>query len=200
MFGYRITQIIFWLALSVYFGGLTILGSVVAAQLFGTAQHLNISAPGISPHLNAPREIAGTMFGNILQIFSYVELLCLPLMLIALLLQLAVFVGPLNFWLWLRILLTVGLLFVAFEDVFRTGPEVRRAHEAWVKAADSQPALIAEKQKAFDALHAKSETNGKIKILVMALLVVVSASDLGPTKTAAKAPPTTAPPTTQPGK
>ena len=41
MFGYRITQFIFWLALSVYFGGLTILGSVVAAQLFGTAQHLN---------------------------------------------------------------------------------------------------------------------------------------------------------------
>ncbi len=181
MMGFRITQVFFWLALALYFGGLATLGPLVAYELFTTIPETHVQVPSMSPKLNQPRELAGDVFGNILQKFNMVELICLPILFATVAIQTAVYLNWLNPWSWLRLILVGVLLVVALYDIFYTGPQVRRQHTLWVQNVDRDPAMAHSHELKFDKFHSESERNGVIKLIVLlALLAVTAAGVQGP--------------------
>ena len=175
MAGFKLTQVIFWLGLSIYFGGLFLLGPIVASQIFSTIRGAGAQITGTSPHTDPATELAGSVFGNILHLFNLVELICLPLILIPIVIQMSLYMYIWDVWLWLRLALAVVLAIIAVQDIFLLSPKIRTVHDQWIKNTDSNPDLATQNQALFKTLHSQAERNGKIKAVLLLLLVIVSA-------------------------
>ena len=126
MSAFRMTQVIFWLGLSIYLGGLVALGGIVAWQLFSILGHTSVQVAGMSAHLNQSRQLAGLIFGRILEAFNVVEIVCLALMFVAICTQMALHLNLLNIWVWLRLVVAVLLLLLSLYDIFIVSPAVHR--------------------------------------------------------------------------
>lgn len=172
---FKLTQVFFWLGLSVYFGGLFLLGPIVASQIFSTIRGASSQIQSSSTHTDPATELAGKVFGNILHLFNMLELICLPLILIPVVIQMALYMDLSDVWLWLRLVLALALAVIAVQDIFLLVPKIKNVHDQWIKNADSNPDLAAQNQALFKNLHAQSQRNGKIKAVLLLLLVIVSA-------------------------
>lgn len=172
---FRVTQVIFWLGLSIYLGGLATLGGVVAWQLFSILGHTSLHVAGMSSHLNQSRQLAGLIFGRILEAFNVVEIVCLAGMFLAIVTQMAWHLNLLNIWVWLRLILAVALLLFTVYDIFVVSPAIHRQHRQWVANVDSQPAIAMAHRQIFWKLHHESEALGTSEIGLLLAMLAVSA-------------------------
>lgn len=174
----RLFDVLFWLGVSVYFGGMVAVGAIVAPAVFDAARDAHLSMPGISPPLEADRQAGGEIFGVILNRFAYVEAVCLVLILIGiagwLLTQRVVRRSTLLIaGLWLLIALTTAYDAAAVRPrVWNLRDALRQSAAAHVN--DAQGASWPERSE-FDALHARSEMLGKIKAYALLAMVLIAA-------------------------
>jgi hypothetical protein len=171
--GFRITQVLFSLGLCIYFGGLLILGALVAPVLFHTISAAGVHAAVINSKLNESKELAGLIFGNILQLFSIVQLVCLFLMLFSVLFQMAFHLSAVNIWVWLRLGGVLILAVLLGSQMLRLDPMVRREHKLWVENVDTHPAQAALHKARFQRYHAAAEHNGVFQMVLLLTLVFV---------------------------
>jgi hypothetical protein len=173
--GFRISQCFFWLALAVYFGGLAALGPLAAYEIFTVIPAAHAQVPGMSVHLNQPKQLAGDVFGHILRAFNPVELSCAAVLLITVGLQMVFYLKWSNIWSLLRVVLVCAVVGVTLFDRFYTFPRVWREHAQWVKNVDAHPHRAALHRRTFEALHAQSEHLGEAELLLLLALLLVSA-------------------------
>ena len=173
MAGFRFTQVLFSLGLCIYFGGLLVLGAVVAPEIFHTISAAGVHASVINPKLNQSKELAGLIFGNILQVFSIFQLVCLFLMLFCSLFQMAFHLSALNIWVWLRLTGVLILAMLLGSQMLRLDPAVRREHKLYLQYIDSNPADAALHKAQFQRYHAAAERNGMIQMAVLLALVFI---------------------------
>lgn len=175
IFSFRLTQVLFWLGVSTWFGGLVVLGPVVAWQLFTTIGQAHVQVAGMNPQLDQSRELAGLVFGNILQIFYWIELVCLGLITGAAVGQMLLHLHLWNAGVWLRLLVIVLLAAVTLHDVFFVAPQVFSQHSQWVADLTNQPAAASVHEKLFKQYHASAEHDGAIETVLLLALLVISA-------------------------
>ncbi len=173
MAGFRFTQVLFALGLSIYFGGLLILGALVAPEIFHTITAAGVHAAVINPKLNQSKELAGLIFGNILQIFSIFQLLCLFLLLFCSLFQMAFHLNVLNIWVWLRLSGVLILAMLLGSQMLHLDPAVWHEHKLYLQFVDSNPAKAALHKAQFQQYHTAAERNGMIQIAVLLALVCI---------------------------
>ncbi len=187
--GFRISQIFFWLSLSIYFGGLAILGPLAAYEIFTIIPESHATVPGMSPALDQPKQLAGDVFGHILKAFNPVELTCAGILLAAVLFQTVFYLRWRNFWNLIRVILVCLIAAVTLFDRFYTFPRVWQEHKQWVENVDRHPAQAAAHRRRFEILHAQSEHLGEAELfLLLALLLISAAATQGPQRQVDAAP------------
>jgi hypothetical protein len=174
---HKVRDVLFWLAVSIYFGGILTLGIVVAPAVFATAKAQHIVLPGVMPPLDPATQAGGEIFGAILQRFSYVEGACVVVILGVIAARLATKTSR-RAGAWALAMLAVTLACIASYDVLILTPEVVRVRQAVRETAaahvqDGPGAAWSERSK-FDALHKRSETMGHIKALLLLGMVGVA--------------------------
>ncbi len=165
----------FWLGVSTWFGGLVVLGPVVAAELFTTIAHAHVQVAGMNPQLDQSRELAGLVFGNILRIFYWIELVCLGLITGTAIAQMLLHLHLWNIGVWLRLLVIVLLAAVTLHDLFFVAPRVFAQHSQWLASLANQPAAAKVHEKLFNQYHLAAEHDGVVEIVLLLSLLVVSA-------------------------
>ncbi len=173
MAGFRITQVLFWFGLSIYFGGLLILGLLAAPEIFNTISAAGVHAATINPHLNQSKELAGAIFGNILALFAIFQIVCLFLMLFSVLFQMAFHLNAIDIWVWLRLGAVLILAMLLGGQLLQIDPAVRREHKIWVQDVNTGSAQAALHQAAFERDHAAAERNGGFQMAVLLALVFI---------------------------
>ena len=175
IFSFRLTQVCFWLGISAWFGGLLVLGPVVAWQLFATIAHAHVQVAGMNTHLDQSRELAGLVFGNILHIFYWIELVCLGLILGAVVGQMLLHLHLWNAGVWLRLLVIVLLAAVTLHDVFFIAPQVFAQQSQWLASLTTRPAAAKVHEKLFSQYHLAAEHDGVIETVLLLALLIISA-------------------------
>ncbi len=173
MTGFRITQILFWFGLSIYFGGLLILGTLVAPEIFNTIATAGVHASTLNPHLNEAKELAGEIFGNILYYFSIFQLLCLFLMLFSVLFQMAFHLNAMSIWVWLRLGGVLLLAVLLGAQMLKIDPAVRREHKLWLQYVNTDAAQAEVHRTEFMRDHAAAECNGIIQMILLLAIVCI---------------------------
>ncbi len=171
-------NVVWWLGLSLYFGGLLTLGAIVAPAVFSTTADSHMSMPGIvSPPLDMAKQVGGEIFGAVINRFSIVEFVCLGLM----------FVGLCGMiWLhqsvrrseWVLVALWIILTVLARYDnavlrprVWSLRSEVRASVSTHMDGMETRW----PEQMEFDKLHQESELVGRAKVYLLFGMIVVSA-------------------------
>ena len=168
---FRIGKFLFWLALSIYLGGYSILGTIAAPMIFKTVRQTNAVMTAGPAAGQGSDQLGGEIFGNVLRAFSVVEVSTLLLMGLALTLTAGAGSQRLR---RLQALFLMLVTLLAGFDLTMTSRQVWAERAAW-RAAATQSATEAATHKArFDALHRRSEATGKIKVLLLLALLAVS--------------------------
>jgi hypothetical protein len=78
----KLADVAFWIGLALYFGGILVIGVIVAPGVFDAARENHLTMQGITvPPLEMWKEVGGEVFGNVLNRFRVVESVSLALML-----------------------------------------------------------------------------------------------------------------------
>ncbi len=180
LLSFRITQVVFYFALAIFFGGLVTL-ALVASELFSTMAAAGVHVATMNPHWNQAKQLAGRIFGNILHIFDYVELGCVFLMSAAVLLQMILHFHLKKLWVWARFVLLALLVFLVLHDVFVLFPATRLQHQLWMQNVPANPkaaklnAAAAKHRAEFHTLHEESEHGGIIEMFLLLGILGISA-------------------------
>lgn len=181
MLGYQLIQIIFWLALSTWFGAALFI-AVSAPIIFRTVRENNPVLPMVlSVNLEGQHStlLAGSIVGNLLSRLATLQLICAGAVLVMSILQ--VFFADMsgrNFAVaMLRIL--VGLLAagVVAYDRFMIWPRIVKSREEYVDHAD-EPEVANPAKDRFDADHRRSMTLLMVTLAGLLLLIMYSANVL----------------------
>ena len=170
----KIAQFLLLLGLALYLGGMVALGAIAAPQLFNTVRQVQGTSPLLPPEPDAPAQLGGEIFGNILRQFAYMEWLSIGCIVVALLIQIA---APLWRGVWgvLRAIIVVVLITVAFYDGFHLTPNIWAERQAWRDAvARSQIDAVLHHDR-FNTLHQESELLGHIKTYLLLGLLILTA-------------------------
>lgn len=173
MTGFRIVNVVFWLALAVYLGGLVSLGAVAAPAIFGTVKAEHIV--GARAGLEEPGQVGGEIFGNVLRRFAPVEWACLGTLAGAAVMQMWLWPGKEKGWMQWRKGLLAALVAVAVYDRTVTEPAVVAARTAWQEAMAHRPTAVAEHRERFTALHTTAERLAEAKVGLLAGIAVAAA-------------------------
>lgn len=165
-------RVVFWLALSLYLGGLVALGAVAAPSIFHKTEEFHALAPSLPDLPNSPahRQLGGELFGDILARFTVLETIALAVLLIVMILLHAYT----KKWAWRIGLLLIFLLGAVYFMNAEVTTSLLRSRNHWRQAATQpQPEITAARRTEFDALHQRSELLAQIKVyLLLGLLVV----------------------------
>jgi len=101
-------------ALSAWIGGLAALGAIVAPTIFSTLQSRDANG----------RELAGTVFGAILQNFQHVAVICGGLLIVLLVVR--AMLGPRPARLALRVVTVLGMVLVSVVTTWMIIPRIER--------------------------------------------------------------------------
>ena len=174
--GLTLMRCLFWLALSLYLGGLIALGAIAAPAIFRTVQGIHATAPQFEALTKAgepegaARQLGGEIFGNILRRFATLEMICLSLLLVTVLIL--GYTGLRRGWgqrlgVALVVLLICG--YVLDQDLTAI---IWRTRSQWREAAtQGQVQLATAHRTKFDRLHHCSEQMAHLKVwLLLGLL------------------------------
>jgi len=175
----KFAEVIFWVGLSVYFGGLVAVGAIVAPAVFQSATNAHVSMPGIaSPPLDMPREVGGEIFGAVLNRFAYLEAAALVLMFIGLA---AWILGNrhVRWGTWLLLALWSLVAALTIYDSASLRPrvwELRQARRDTAAAhASAAPNTPWPEDIEFDGLHRRSEMLGRVKAYALLAMLLITA-------------------------
>jgi hypothetical protein len=175
----KLADVVFWIGVSVYFGGLLVLGAVAAPAIFHAAESAHVSMPGIAePPLVMHRQVGGEIFGAVLNRFAYVEATALALML-----------AGIAAWVlghkhvrrstWVVLICWVLLATLAAADGGVIRPRVWALRTTIREQAATRPAADAKtawpERDEFDRLHALDETFGRAKAYLLLAMLAVTA-------------------------
>lgn len=174
--GIVMVRAIFWLSLSLYLGGLIVLGAIAAPALFRTLQDVHATAPQFTAMTvenetgGAARQLGGEIFGNILRRFAHVEAACVAL--------LGVTTGLMGYasiprgWLRVGAALAVLLGICYFYDLTVTNA-IWQTRDQWrVAAMQGQTQVAVERHAEFTKLHHRSEQLANLKVFLLLGLLV----------------------------
>ncbi len=169
----------FWLGLSLYFGGMVVIGAIVAPAVFDAAKDAQISMPGIaSPPLDVSLQAGGEIFGVILNRFAYLEAAALLLILIGIADRIFTQRNVRGIT-WLIALCWLCVALVTAYDAAAVRPRVWNQRDALRQTAAAHAHDAAgtawPEHAEFDALHARSETLGKTKACLLLAMVLLGA-------------------------
>jgi hypothetical protein len=173
----KMLDVLFWLGVALYFGGLVALGPVAAGGIFKVSRDAQLSMPGIaSPPLDMSRQVGGELFGEVLRRFGVIEGIALALML-----------AGIAGWVlghktvrrssWIAAVFWVIVASLALIDIAWLRPKVWaerlvvRAQAATMTAAATQAAWPARDE--FDKLHQWAEFLGRTKGEVLFAMILV---------------------------
>jgi len=180
-------KLLFWLSLSVYLGGMITLGAIAAPVIFHKTEELQASAPNFPdlPQSPAARQLAGELFGQILNRFTYLETAALILLLTTL-----VLLQPyLKRWAWALALLLVILLGAFYFMNAELTTILTRSRAQWRTAAtQTQPEVTAARRAEFDLFHQRSEQLAQIKVYLLLGLFLLGVTMDKPNSKATSAP------------
>ena len=187
---FRLSRLLFVVALAVYLGGLIGLGPIAAPAVFKTLQDSGAVTATSNPALTNPKQLGGEIFGNVLRQFAVLESGCVLAMMLgvvgeSLLRGRAMLRKP---WHWLRIVLVAGVAGLLVYDAVIVYPKVVAKRAEWRAAMGT--AKADELQGQFDGLHRRAESigHGKAYLLLALLGLTTLASTVVPAKPAATKP------------
>jgi hypothetical protein len=173
----RAATVAWWLGASAYFGGIVTIGIVVPSAIFATTKSAALSMPRIvSPPLDMSAQVGGAIFGAVLERFSYLEVISLAVMLLALVAMIA---GHKTVRRSTWVLLGLWMILTAFAayeaaylrpQVLKAADEYRASAIAHVDAESAWP-----EKEAFTSLHTRDETFGRLKAYVLLGMIVTGA-------------------------
>jgi hypothetical protein len=175
----HVTNLAWWIGVSLYFGGLLALGAVAAPAIRDAVGNAGITMGGFaSPPLPMRGEVTGQIFGTVLARFTWVEVISLGLMLLGIAGFLFAHV-PVRRSAWVLLVLWVALACMLGYDAGVLRPKVFEQRAAMWKTA---PAHAADKDLSgwaeharFDRLHNLAETLGRTKGYLLLAMILVTA-------------------------
>jgi hypothetical protein len=172
---YRIAQMLNYLALAVYLGGLVALGVAAAPAIFKTIEGAGVLATTHLPTSTDPgRQLGGEVFGNVLQRFVPLEIGSLIALTVATALQ-AVSRVRITRSAVARMILLAVVLGLAGYDYAAVWPNIWQERAAWQQSVQAgQTSAAARHEARFQELHQTSETLAKGKVYALAALLIAS--------------------------
>jgi hypothetical protein len=170
----KTSQVLLWLGLAAYFGGMLALG-VAAPALFNTLRDTHAASPLLPGGPDAAPQLGGEVFGNVLKNFQVIEWISIAFILVGVLAQLlspsARRKSAHNLAIMFAALLIVGCL-----DWFQTTPLLWKTRTEWRQAltAHDEPAA-ATLHAQFDALHRQSVRLAQAKLFLLFAMILLTA-------------------------
>lgn len=176
---YQFVQIIYWLALSIWFGG-ALFVAIAAQSVFRTVREHNPILPNVlSVNLNEQHGtlLAGSIVGDLLHRLTIVELLCGAALLVALVLH--PFVIDMSGRNAVAALLRIGLFLVAIGLVLYhwrvLWPRILRYRQEYIDHAD-EPEIANPAKEHFDREHQRSVWILQVMLFLLLGLILFSAN------------------------
>lgn len=184
--GFQIVQILYWLALATWFGGVLFI-ALAAPIIFRTVRESNPVLPGVlSVNLEGQHGtlLAGSIVGNLLSRLVQVELLCGGLVLVLLIAQLFVIdlTGSNRVAFILRAALCIAAIVLVLYDWRILWPKIWRYREQYIEHADN-PDVANPAKDQFDHLHRQSVSLLSI-VLFLLLGVILFSGNITPKRVA----------------
>ena len=177
--GFQFIQIIYWLALSTWFGSVIFI-MLAAPTIFRTVRESNpVLTNVLSVNLEGQHAtlLAGSIVGNLLARLSIVQLSCAGVILICTILQFfTADMQGMNRWVAiLRLVLCVAAAGVVAYDRFVIWPRITKSRTEYIDHAD-EPEVANPAKDRFDAEHRRSMTLMMITLGLLLLLIMYSAN------------------------
>ncbi len=179
MLGFQLVQIIFWLALSAWFGaGLFI--AIAAPIIFRTVRENKPVLPHVlSVNLEGQHAtlLAGSIVEQLLSRFATVELACAAVVLVTSILDFFVAdMHGMNLWVGVvRCLICVGGAAIVGYDRYVIWPRIAASKTEYIEHAD-EPDVANPAKDRFDAEHRRSVALVPIELGLLLFLIVYSAN------------------------
>ena len=175
---YQVIQILYWLVLSIWFGGVVFV-VLAAPAVFRAVGQRELRLPDITAAaLRGEHQtlVAGDVVAGLLQRLGQIQLLCLGAML-PLLLATTFFMTSSLQWLTLgeKALLYALSAGVVLYDRWKRFPITLRARQRYIEHAD-EPEVADLAKAEFEASHRASERAYHLIVFLLLLLVLVSAN------------------------
>ena len=176
---FQIVQIIYWLALSTWFGGVMFV-AVAAPIVFRTVRESNPVLPGVlSVNLEGQHGtlLAGSIVGNILDRLSRLELICGGVVLLMLIAQFFVIDlrGQNLTAAVLRAVMYVAAIGVVVYDWRVIWPKIQKHRAEYIDHAD-EPDVANPAKDQFDRYHRQSVTLLMIVLFLLLGMILFSAN------------------------
>jgi hypothetical protein len=190
MVAFHFVQLLFWIALATWFGG--VLFVAMASQvIFQTVRESDPMLPTVlSVNLEGQHGtlLAGSIVANLLAMLARVELYCAGGLLLALIGQWIV-LDPARNWPihTIRSGLYVTAVAIVLYELLRLGPQIRNARAEYIDNADN-PEVANPAKERFDALHKESVSLLTLLLAVLLGMILFSAGLTRPATTAVQFP------------
>ncbi len=179
MIGFQFIQIIYWLAVSTWFGSVIFI-ALAAPIIFRTVRESNpIMTDVLSVNLQGQHAtlLAGSIVGNLLARLSVIQLGCAGIILITTVLRF--FTADMARMNWLVAILRLGLCVAAAGvvayDRFIIGRRITKSRSEYIEHAD-EPEVANPAKDRFDADHRRSMTLMMVTLGLLLLLIMYSAN------------------------
>ena len=166
----KLLAVVWWLALSVYLGGMVGLGVIAAPALFGTVRATGATLPGLQPWMDGKAQLGGEIFGVMLQRFAIVEEVCWVVLMLTCATELFLQRSRITA---VRLLLLVVLGVIFQFDAQVVTPEVWKTRAEWRLETSAEAAAPIKAR--FDELHVRAETLARTRVWLLAALTAASA-------------------------
>ena len=157
--GFQIIQVLYWLALSTWFGGVLFI-AVAAPIIFRTVRDSKPILPSVlSVNLEGQHGtlLAGTIVGNLLSTLVKVEMVCAGALLVALIGQ-WFYIEHAGFSLtseYMRTIMFVAAVVLVLYDYLSLWPKIWKHRQEYIDHAD-EPDVANPAKDAFDKIHQES--------------------------------------------
>lgn len=175
----KFAMVAWWLGVSAYFGGILAVGAVVAPVVFDTARSAALTMPGVPASLDVSKQVGGEIFGAVLGRFLIVEVICLGVMLAGLTVTIVTH-KTVRRSTW--VLLGLWMILATFTgyDAGYLRPQVLQARDKYRASASmhvssENPDEVWPERAAFEEVHARSETFGRLKAYALLGMILVGA-------------------------
>ncbi len=174
---FMLVQTVYWLALSVWFGGLMFI-SIIWPIIYRTINDYNPTLPTVlSVNLEKQHSslLAGDIVANILRLFSNVQLACAAVVLITLVAQWGVMdLSPRNkLHAIIRTVLFFAAAAVVLYDRYFVWPKLMQHRQTYIDHAD-EPEIANPAKDQFDGLQQESARMLFVLLVVLSLIMIFS--------------------------
>jgi hypothetical protein len=180
-FAFTIVQLIYWLALATWFGGVLFI-AIAAPIIFRTVRETDPTLPMVlSVNMEGQHStlLAGSIVANLLAAFQRIQLACAGALLVAIIGQWVMFYPAQLFSLVLRSALFLATTALVIYDWRIVSPSIYSSRQQYIDHAD-EPEIANPAKEQFDRFHAESVMLLTIELALLLGLVLFSAGITAP--------------------